>query len=871
MPGRIPAERPRTRSSWVGGVLLVLAAAAIPALARAQAALPAAPPIPSAVPALPVPSGLPSAAPALPSAAPANPFPPSKAGAPSAAPAPAPSASAAAGPSVPEDVDILLEGQQKPATDVDGVPSTLPRELQRNVGPGGRKGLNDKSGPLTLEEIENSPIVTATRSKQTAISAPAFVIVLSEKDIHDRGYTDLSQILDDLPGMDVVRPYGSVYVKSYWRGYQQGVGADPYLLLLDGVVFNSLFFGDTQILATFPISEIHHVEIVYGPASAAFGPNATMGVINVITKDGSARLAKGETGSFLTSSVTYGGAQHNLSTFAASTESADATFSYLTKDLRLRVGMLLQNGSLDRGIGNNFEYTKSSYYADPHLWSPASLGTVSGAGSFGSIDKKYGLDARLNVGNTEFAGQFFQLATGLGTQYAGDRVQSASPWTTREISVYARHVANLSSSVSSTTFAQYRDSGVVAPSSVLVSTYGVANGGSLASTFGVSPSALGTAAAGGLSPAALFFSVQAPNSALVFEQDFSAKLARNLILDGDDLTLEAGLKYQHIRYSAGYAFTTATTYPVGSTAAPQSILSTGSPLTDGSNTIDADEVGVYLLGTYKFAQSQALHLGGRLDNPPLTSGVQPTVRGGYVGTFDALTVKALYGQAVYAPGPYDLLRSSAINSTLTAERSQTVEADGEYRLWKFALHGDVYYVDDTNPIIGGQNLGTRTMDGFDLGAHFLLPPIHAWAYYSRLLTTNQSVPGGGTAPIGDVAFDKVWAGVTFDRGPVTATVLGRWMGPRDTVSTNPVPRVPAYFTLDANLIFSHIFLEPLWASFRATNLLNTAYNQPGIGNAMSGNGQAVYVGNSYSGSQGLNNSLLPQPGRSLFVTLGLDM
>ena len=74
----------------------------------------------------------------------------------------------------------------------DEVPATLPRELRRNVKPGARVGVQDtKAGPLTIEEIVNSPIVSASNRKESALAAPAFVVVLTQKALRDRGYTGL--------------------------------------------------------------------------------------------------------------------------------------------------------------------------------------------------------------------------------------------------------------------------------------------------------------------------------------------------------------------------------------------------------------------------------------------------------------------------------------------------------------------------------------------------------------------------------------------------------------------------------------------------------------------------------------------------------
>jgi iron complex outermembrane receptor protein len=728
----------------------------------------------------------------------------------------------------------------------------VPRQLKHQGGSGDLQvqELKSSSG-LTIEEIVNSPIVSASSRKESALSAPAMVIVLTGKDLMARGYTDLSQMLDDLPGMDVVRPYGDVYARSYWRGYRPGSGADPYLVMLDGIVFNSLFYGDTQIFATFPMSNIDHVEIVYGPASAVYGANAEMGVINVITKDKVALDDAPGLGASADVRTTYGGAQRNLVTYADSSKIVDATASYGAKDWRIRVSARFEDSVLDRSIGDDFEYTKSSYYSNTAIWGPAASVWPNLAGQFRSPDQKRAVDARLYLGQgLELGAQYFQMSTGLGVEYAADQIQTSTPWTTNEGSVFGRYTATLSSHVSSTTLLQYRISGVASPSSSLVTAPATAS--------------------------VNFLAVDAPNSAEVLQQDFDAIVSRNLFLEGDVLEVNFGVKGQHLDLSKYYRFLTNFTYPAGAPVPAagmpiMGMMETTSPsaqVSDGRNQIDTVSAGAYALAKYAFPKANAVHLGVRGDYNGLTDDFNPTFRGGYVGTFGDLTGKLLYGQAVYAPGPFDLYRAP---TALKEERSQTVEANVQYTLLRLAvLMADVYDVTFSNPIVSGGymanslNLGSREIAGADVGARLYVQPIEVWAYYSRFITANETSATDNTSQtIGDLAFDKVWAGATYDRSPITATVLGRYIGPREPVATNTLGRVSPYFTIDANLVVSHVGFDGLSLGLRIANLLDTQYQQPGIVTAGSGGAPG--------GSQDIYNSRLPQPRRSLFLTARLAL
>ena len=137
-------------------------------------------------------------------------------------------------------------------------------------------------------------------------------------------------------------------------------------------------------------------------------------------------------------------------------------------------------------------------------------------------------------------------------------------------------------------------------------------------------------------------------------------------------------------------------------------------------------------------------------------------------------------------------------------------------------------------------------------------------YYTHTFMNDDAAANGPVsqtvAADGDIASDKVWAGVTLDIPHLAATLLTRWITARPTVFTNPTGTVNWYALLDANIIVSDVFDGGgPWFGLRVSNIIGTTYQQPGIQTADSGNRAA---------SAGPYNSLLPQPGRAFFVTAG---
>ncbi|MGK2859268.1 MAG: TonB-dependent receptor plug domain-containing protein, partial [Thermoanaerobaculia bacterium] len=291
---------------------------------------------------------------------------------------------------------------------------------------------------LSLEQLMNVEVVSVSNVSERLGDAPATVIVISRTDLRERGYSDLSGILDDLPGMDIVRPWGATWLKSYWRGYRNTIG-DPFLVMLDGLELNHLYFNTADILAALPMSNVDRVEVVYGPASAVYGANASMGVINVITG---------------------GTAQHvELAGGTNETRIADATFGWRAGEASFRVTARVDDGELDPGSSERYEYTKNRYYRDRALWG-GFLDNPDFGGEFRSQREHRGFDLRATFGTIEAGLQYFRTASGYGVEYAADQAQNNAFWSRPELSAFVRDSRELSRAVRATTTVRYRSSDV---------------------------------------------------------------------------------------------------------------------------------------------------------------------------------------------------------------------------------------------------------------------------------------------------------------------------------------------------------------------------------------------------------------------------
>lgn len=773
------------------------------------------------------------------------------------------SATQAQGPSAqiegpPEDIEVQVD-DHKPEPG-DGLPGSLPTPLRTRARVAGKLNVQQKAdGGLTIEEIVNPPVRSVSNHLEGALSAPAFMIHLSRKELEDRGYHDLSQILDDLPGIDVVRPYGPEYARAYLRGYRSGTGDDPYLVLLDGLPFSSLFFRDAKMLTAFPLSDIDHIEVVYGPASIAHGANASAGLINIVTRDAAEAQQAGEFGSSLDLRATYGGAQRNLSRFADSTKIIDTTARWINKDFRLRISARLERSSLDRSIGNDFEYTHPSYYRDARIWGQGVLDAYPQlGGDFHSADDKLALDARLWVGRFEIGAVMLSHTTGMGTMVPGDRIQTEPPWTTRESTFFIRHTTQLMPELSSSTVLRYRQSELAPLTSILLR----------------DATAAGFAESG---PRLLGIAVR--NRAYELEQQFDIDVAHDLLRKGDVLLIETGFGFRHLELADGVELQANVFYPNGDvmSAVDQTPASSGLD-TDGRSYQRSDEGGVFALGSYEVAENHWIHVGGRIEHQTYTNSTNLLLRAGYVGTFDPVTVKALYGEGSQTPSPSDIVlspRPTAMSTTGKADNmvSRSVEANAALTIAPFSVTLAGWLAHYTDPIIDDQELDDRLAIGLDAGARMVLRPFQVWLYYSHYFHAKEDPTGpAGDRNIGDLAKDKAWGGVTYGKGNFSATLLGRFVGRRHTVPSNPIRVIDPYFTLDANIGLRNLITEGTRIGLRCANLLDMRYREPGIGSADSGETPGVFNDDgSYLGSLGHFNSAHPQPRRSIFLTFELDI
>ncbi|WP_321314292.1 TonB-dependent receptor domain-containing protein [Halarcobacter sp.] len=128
-------------------------------------------------------------------------------------------------------------------------------------------------------------VVSASGFEQNIKDAPATISVISAEEIKNKSYSDISDVLKNVPGLFITNGGSNQSIMM------RGMGDDYTLFLIDGKPMqNDQVFtqngGQAGVQMNFlpSVDNIESIEIIRGPASSLYGSDAMGGVVNIITK-----------------------------------------------------------------------------------------------------------------------------------------------------------------------------------------------------------------------------------------------------------------------------------------------------------------------------------------------------------------------------------------------------------------------------------------------------------------------------------------------------------------------------------------------------------------------------------------------------------
>ncbi len=136
---------------------------------------------------------------------------------------------------------------------------------------------------MSPEQLANISVSIATGTAKPVYQSAAVTTVITSEQIKTMGATELSQVLETVPGLHVrIQTVTNDAVYSM-RGIGNGVNSQV-LIMLNGTRFSVPYKGSTMTGTELPVEAIQQIEVIRGPGSALYGADAFAGVINIITK-----------------------------------------------------------------------------------------------------------------------------------------------------------------------------------------------------------------------------------------------------------------------------------------------------------------------------------------------------------------------------------------------------------------------------------------------------------------------------------------------------------------------------------------------------------------------------------------------------------
>lgn len=154
-----------------------------------------------------------------------------------------------------------------------------PMLLLLGCGSGMAAEISEKDYFTELPEV-----LTVTRLAQPLSETPGAVTIIDRETIRRSGAREVADLLRLVPGYNVYGWNGANPVANYHSALDD-YGLRNQVLIDGRSVYSSFYLGDTHRgMMGVALEDIERVEVLRGSNSAAYGANAFLGVINIITR-----------------------------------------------------------------------------------------------------------------------------------------------------------------------------------------------------------------------------------------------------------------------------------------------------------------------------------------------------------------------------------------------------------------------------------------------------------------------------------------------------------------------------------------------------------------------------------------------------------
>ena len=680
----------------------------------------------------------------------------------------------------------------------------------------------EKLNNLSLEELMDIDVITATGIKQKMTEAPSTILVITAQQIKERGYEELEDVLRDLAGVDLIRVHGRAPTFITFRG-MYGDENRRVLIMMDGVVENNIM-GDFAIAGpAYTLFNVDRIEILWGPGSALYGANAFGAVINIITKK--EQNSKG---------IHF---QSGYGSFNTLVENLQAGINKSNFDFNISGSYFNTDGP--RFSNNHPNYTNSYV---KNAWS------LNSTISYKVKKFKITLGARMYQTPQGWGAPLASPTQLLGLPSQGNLNSGAGGMLTMNLNGTA---PSLTETISRTTFlqceythspklsffvrAQYRETELTPKTYVylnspgtnffiknIIAYYANRTGGEFSSNYSINEN-------------------HQLSAGIQFYQDNLEKGFREMTLDNvtdtiDNIPLrntDAGFKPR--KYTIQNSVGTYVQYILNTSLLHKTNFTVGARF---------DYNSVY----------------GKTFNPRIGITNHPTQNAIF---------KLLYGTAFRAPSNFELYSASPVrlsNETLKPEKIQTFEANIILTPFHFLssqinlFHNELKDVIIQDIPIGialtqNQNAGTAAINGIEVKMDFI-PSKRFSSFLNFTFLDGKQNNGITKSVIPNVATYKGNIGCSiYITELLSINIIENWVGDRNVIPTNPIGKAAGYFATNLVISTNKPIAKCISASINIRNLFNQTFYDPGIRGA---------DGNFYA-------TLIEQPGINALFKIGISL
>lgn len=145
---------------------------------------------------------------------------------------------------------------------------------------------------LSLEELMNVEIVSASKKAEGLFDAPLSASVLTKEEIKKSGATSIMEAFRLIPGL-IVREQTNGNFDVHVRGLDNvppnsvmvnSANTTTLVMIDNRPVYNYLQGGTLWETLPIDLNDVERIEVVRGPAASMYGPNSVSGVIHIITR-----------------------------------------------------------------------------------------------------------------------------------------------------------------------------------------------------------------------------------------------------------------------------------------------------------------------------------------------------------------------------------------------------------------------------------------------------------------------------------------------------------------------------------------------------------------------------------------------------------